>query len=202
MDSKHKIIVAGAIGAAALVGFFAWKKYGGAFGASGSTDANTPVASSASFTPVANSYSAIPIGATTGSNAAPPPGVPAAQVTTQTGHGNADVADDEYDPRHHANSAQQQYTSATGGQASIPTGSVSSVNTAAGNAALIDMEYMKVFGRHAEQAGLDFWTKAMGNGDVTTSSLERDLIRGAQGADIGAALTRDPARFVSSYTPK
>lgn len=96
-----------------------------------------------------------------------------------------------------AQSALASYT----GLASIPDGSASSAPALTGNAALVDAAYMKDFGRHAEQAGLDYWAGVMASGGVSAAGLDAALIGGAQGSDISAAVVRNPAQYVDAFTP-
>jgi hypothetical protein len=66
-----------------------------------------------------------------------------------------------------------------------------------GNSALIDADYMRLFGRHAEQAGLDYWNNALAHGG-DTSNLVASLTRGAQGADLTAEIARQP-QYVTAF---
>lgn len=208
METKHAIYTVLGVGAAGALAFFAWKKWGGLFTAASGADngqAAAPAAPPAppSFTPSAQTYAPIAVGINTNGNSTPPPGVPAAQVSTPpVEHGNAAVLP------HHEGPNANDVTGAAGaalvngtGLASIPTGGITSAPAAVGNADVIDAEYVKVFGRHADNAGMAFWKTALDNGTIAAADLDKNLIRGAQGSDIGAAVMRQPQLYVSSYQP-
>ncbi len=49
--------------------------------------------------------------------------------------------------------------------------------------AIIDTVYMNMFGRHAEQAALDFYGPLVQNGTITIDKVVTDIVAGAQGTD-------------------
>lgn len=86
------------------------------------------------------------------------------------------------------------------GMAIQPTDGHSSAPALTGNAAIIDAEYVKLFGRHAEQAGLDYWNNALNSG-LNAADLDKQLIKGAQSTDAGAAAVNAP-NLVIQYAGK
>lgn len=147
-----------------------------------------------SYTPTVASYT--PIGAITSSpsSASAPPGVNPSDLSLST------VVVPASAPPHPINLGTAAANAPPGGTALQPTDAHSSAPALTGNAALIDSEYLKLFGRHAEQAGLDFWGRQFDNGGITSSNLERTLIRGAQNEDIASSVIRQPGAVIASRT--
>lgn len=210
MSTKTVFYTIAGVAVVGTLGFFAWKKWGSALVASSSdTSASTDaapmssgsVAATPSFNAASQSYTALPIGVNVGASNNSPPGIPAAQISTApTNSGNAVVSPSDYGPSAAdvSNAANQQVTNSTG-HAAQPTDAISSAPGLTGDAAIIDSEYVKLFGRHAEQAGLDFWGNAMNAGVINANNLENNLIRGAQNGDIAAAATRNPNLYVAAF---
>lgn len=202
----YTVFGVGVVGACA---FFAWEKWGDVFtgGAQSDTVPMTGASSTANappdFTPTAQTYAPIAVGVNTSGNNAAPPGVPSSQITLPSVEtGNATVT-----PQHEGPSVADVTNPAhavlatTTGHASIPTGDISSAPANIGNAELIDQAYMSVFGHHADSAGLQFWKTNLDNGTINTADLHKDLIQGARGSDIGAAVIHQPQLYVSAFRP-
>lgn len=60
---------------------------------------------------------------------------------------------------------------------------------------VISRDYQVLFGRPAEQAGLDYWGGLVRNGTFTVASVGEAIAKGAQNADIVA----EKARFGNAY---
>lgn len=195
METKHiTAVVIGGIALAALTHFLV-KRY---MRDVESSRAATPVASAlqmatpvAAYTPVSNSYAPLPIGAITPGtddhSTRLPPGISENSVMLPT------VAPPKSVPDSGSSWKDALAGIVTDTPAAVTHDPVTQgVTNLTGNAALIDQSYVKLFGRHAEQAGLDFWTNAMDKGVVTADTLDKNLTRGAQNADRGAEVALHP----------
>jgi hypothetical protein len=51
------------------------------------------------------------------------------------------------------------------------------------NAQVVSTVYQHLFGRPAEQAGVDYWSNSLNNGSLTVDDMVTTIARGAQGSD-------------------
>lgn len=198
MEHKHiAVVVVGGIALTFLVHYLI-KRYMPAtvsqtdVVASAAPQMTTPVAA---YTPVSNAYTPLPVGAITpgadGHTSQLPPGISESSVMLPTVQPVKTVADP-------GTTLNQALSSIIPDPVQHDTTDPTSqgVNSLTGNAALIDARYVALFGRHAEQAGLDFWSNAMNSGAVTAASLDKDLTRGAQTTDQGAEVVNNPSAVI------
>lgn len=194
MEAKHvtAVVIGGAV-LAALTHFLI-KRYMPATTAQTLAPATTTVQAStpvAAYTPVSNAYAPLPIGAiqagTDNHTSQLPPGLSESSVMLPSVSPPKSLPDSGSSWK---DALASVVPDTPHRDTTDPT--TNGVNGLTGNAALIDSAYFKLFGRHAEQAGLDFWGNTMDRGIVTASTLEQNLTRGAQNADRGAEVTLHP----------
>lgn len=191
MENKHyAVTIIGGVALAALV-YFVAKRLLVPAPVQNMTPAatQTPVAAPpAAYTPVSTVYSPLPIGAVVpgvdGHATQLPPGISESSVVLPTVRPVKAVAD----PGTSFHDALSSVTPDTvHHDTTCPT--TRGVQSMDSNAALIDQRYIALFGRHAEQAGLDYWSHAMATGEVTPATLDKNLTRGVEMArNPGSAL--------------
>ena len=62
----------------------------------------------------------------------------------------------------------------------------------------VDSLYVNLFGRHAEQAGLDYWSSRLANGTFTINNIAISILLGAQNAD--AAVVSNRVSVANTFT--
>lgn len=196
MENKHiAVIVVGGIALTVLTHFLV-KHY---MAQTVVTPDATPVAQASqtgssaipAYTPTGNAYQPLPVGAI----------LPGSEThSTQTPPGVTDVsvllpANGLPKTKGDAGAALHEYLAgltATDPGTTTNDPTTTAVSNLTGNAAVIDSRYMALFGRHAEQAGMDFWKNAMDTGAVNLQSLDMNLTRGAQAQDQAAEVRINP----------
>lgn len=196
MDTKEIVITIAAGVALSAAAYFVVRKVLDAQTVATPESGTTIVEQPTPPTFVPSSAAYAPIGAITSnpSSASAPPGVDPADLNLTT----VKMPDMQALPRVDLGIAGNNAPPA--GSALQPTDIHSSAPTLVGNAAIVDAEYLKIFGRHAEQAGLDYWTAAINSGGLKPADLDTKLIKGAQNSDIGASDTLQPGLVISTYS--
>jgi hypothetical protein len=190
MDTKETIIIVG-VGAVLAVGaFVVIRKMGDNTAQAQAVNVQEPV-SLPGYNPVITAYTPVGLNPPGSPASAAPPGVDPAEVTLATVKAPAmpDLPAPNLGDVSHVPPA---------GNAVQPVGNPADHNTApalTGNAALVDAEYVKLFGRHAEEAGSAFWQTQLARG-LSTADLDKALIQGAQGSDVAASVVNAPGAVI------
>lgn len=189
---KKKIIIGASVVAVALLGFFAYRKYGNPFasgaspqGAQSAEYVQAAGSSIPSFTPTSYAYQ---------------PFIPATGVSLPTGRASAPPP------------------TITGGSDTISGAGCSVCTTISDTVAslgghqltdtekMIDSDYLQSFGRHAEAAGLAYWANFFTNTDTlhhNADYLLNSIVAGAQGTDktVYAASHQAPTQTANVTIP-
>lgn len=197
MDTKEIVITVAAGIALVAAGYLVVRKVlaSQSSAASADTPATTVVNQAAPQSYVPNSTAYAPIGAITGdpSKASAPPGVNPSDLNLAT------VQAPAFQAPAPVNLGTAAANAPPTGSALQPTDTHSSAPALTGNAAIVDAEYMKVFGRHLDDGTNNFWVHALDSGAANTGNLESLIIKGAQGSDKGTAAALAPDAVIKAY---
>jgi hypothetical protein len=197
MDTKETIVVVGVGAVLAFGAYVIIRKMGDAQVAAQAQTVQQP-ATLPTYNPVVTAYT--PVGLN-------PPGSPATNTPPGVDPSHVDLAVVKAPPPVDLpapNLGDHGAHAPDAGAAVQPSGStadhVSNTPALTGNAALVDAEYQKLFGRHAEEAGLNFWANQLNAGTLKSDDLEKRLIQGAQNQDVAASVANAPDLVIKYRT--